>query len=152
MLTAHLPSGYVLGRHWPRVDRRVMVAALVGAVVPDLDMIWFWFVDQGAWHHHLYWPHLPWVWALAALVAIPALWATVWRRPALAFFAAILLHLLLDSISGGIAWAAPVDMTLLSLVTVPASYGHWIISFVLHWTLLLELAVWAAAIALWVRR
>jgi hypothetical protein len=152
MLTDHLPSGYVLSRLWPKADRRIVVAALVGAVLPDLDMIWFWFVDDGAWHHHFYWPHLPHIWALAAMVTLPLLWRSRWLRPALAFFVAILVHLLLDSISGGIAWAAPRDMTLWSLVTVPATYSHWIISFVLHWTFLLELVVWTAAIALWVRR
>jgi inner membrane protein len=150
VITAHLPSGYVMARLWPQPG--VMAAALVGAVAPDLDIFWFYFVDGGTIHHHLYWPHLPFVWALVALVVIPTLWRSRFQQPALAFFAAILIHLLLDTIAGGIAWAAPFDMTLLSWVTVPAAYSHWIVSFLLHWTILLELGVWAAAFVLWVRR
>lgn len=152
MLIAHLPSGYVLGRLMPRQGAAVMGAALIGAMLPDLDMIWFHFVDAGKWHHHVYWPHLPWVWAVAALVAFPLL---AWRGylvPGLAFFAAIFLHLALDTIAGGIAWAAPFDTTLYALVTVPARYSHWVISFVLHWTFLLEIAIWLWAAALFLGR
>ena len=79
MLTAHLPSGYVLAR----VLRRrcdvpyLLPAALLGAVLPDFDMIWFLFVDQGAIHHYRYWVHVALFWAVVALVALPlvALWA-----------------------------------------------------------------------------
>jgi hypothetical protein len=83
MLIAHLPSGYVLGRLMPRQGAAVMGAALIGAMLPDLDMIWFHFVDAGKWHHHVYWPHLPWVWAVAALVAFhflpgEGIWCRVW--------------------------------------------------------------------------
>ncbi|KAG1647501.1 Bicyclomycin resistance protein [Nymphon striatum] len=36
-----------------------MSAAIFGAILPDLDLIWFYFVDRGAFHHHLYWVHVP---------------------------------------------------------------------------------------------
>jgi hypothetical protein len=152
MLTAHLPSGYVLARALPRDIPRLMPVALVGAVFPDLDMIWFHFVDDGAIHHHRYWVHVPAFWLAVAVVALPLATWLGHLRTAAVFFAAILMHLALDTISGGVMWGAPVSDHLFTLAVVPAAYGHWIISFMLHWTFLLELVVWGMAIHLWTRR
>ena len=152
MLTAHLPSGYILGRTLPKNIPRLMPAALIGAVLPDVDMIWFLFVDKGAVHHHRYWIHIPAFWALAAIFVLPVLTKLRLLPVGLVFFAAITMHLLLDTIAGGIMWAAPFNDHLFALTTVPAAYGNWIVSFMLHWTFALELVVWIAAIYLWVRR
>lgn len=151
MLTAHLPSGYVLAQ-WLRRDIPFLLpTALMGAIVPDLDMIWFHLVDHRAFHHHRYWVHIPLFWAVVAGVVLPGL-AVFLRRylsTALVFFAAIFLHLLLDSIGGGILWAAPFNNHLYRLVTVPPSQNHWVWSFIFHWTFLLEIAVWTLAVLLW---
>lgn len=152
MLTAHLPSGYVLARAWPQRVPYLMPVALTAAVFPDLDLIWFYLVDDRAIHHHRYWVHIPAFWAAVAVAALPL---AAWRGylpTAMVAVAAILMHLLLDTISGGILWRAPFSDDLVELVTVPARYGHWVTSFVLHWTFLAELAIWAAAIALWLTR
>lgn len=148
MLSAHLPSGYLLARGigWP--GKAVLATALIGAVLPDFDMLWFYFVDHGSTHHHRYWPHVPAFWAIAAL---PVLGLALWMnnlRLGLVFLAAIALHLILDSISGGILWGWPANDRLMSLVTVPATHDHWILSFVFHWTFLLELAIWGATLTL----
>ncbi|MEP4037184.1 metal-dependent hydrolase [Pseudophaeobacter sp.] len=152
MLTAHLPSGYVLARLLPE-RRWLLPAALIGAVLPDLDMLWFHFVDQGSVHHHRYWVHMPGFWAAIAALTLPvvAIWARVLLPAAAVFFAALLLHIILDSISGGILWRAPFDDKLYALVEVPASQSHWVLSFLLHWTFLLELCIWGGAIYLWRR-
>jgi inner membrane protein len=152
MLTAHLPSGYLLARGVARPVPWLMPAALVGAVLPDLDMIWFHFVDMGSVHHHMYWPHIPLVWAGIAAVTLPVLRAFALASTGVVFFAAILLHLILDTIAGGVLWAYPVSDTLFFLVTVPATQSHWILSFMVHWTFRLEIAVWLLAGILWVRR
>jgi len=152
MLTAHLPSGYVLGRLLPRGIPYLMPAALIGSVFPDLDMIWFHLIDDRAFHHHRYWVHIPAFWAAVALVALPLAWWLGWLRTAAVFFTAILMHLTLDTIGGGIMWGAPFSDRLHELVTVPARNGHWVTNFVLHWTFLAELAIWAAAITLWLTR
>lgn len=154
MLTAHLPSGYVLA-HGVRCNTPwLLPAALIGAVLPDLDMIWFHLVDQRSIHHHRYWVHIPLFWALVAIVILPglAVWARRYLAVGLVFFAAIFLHLLLDSIGGGIMWAAPFNDRLYALVTVPATQAHWVLSFVLHWTFLLEIAVLVIAVLLWRKR
>jgi inner membrane protein len=152
MLTAHLPSGYVLGRLLPSRIPYLMPAALIGSVFPDLDMIWFHLIDDRAFHHHRYWVHIPAFWAAVAHVALPLAWWLDWLRTALVFFAAILMHLILDTIGGGVMWAAPFSDHLHELVTVPATYDHWVTNFVLHWTFLAELAIWIAALTLWLTR
>lgn len=152
MLTAHLPSGYIVGRLAPRGIPALMPVVLVASVLPDVDMIWFHLVDNGAIHHHRYWVHVPAFWAAVAVVALPLLAWRGWLATGLAFFGVILLHLLLDSIGGGILWGAPFSNHLFTLVEVPASHGHWIISFLLHWAFLAELAIWLWAIVLWRQR
>jgi len=151
MLTAHLPSGYVLAQGARGTIPWLLPAALMGAVLPDLDMIWFYLVDDRAFHHHRYWVHIPFFWMLVAAVLLPGLMLVARRYLAtgLVFFAAIFLHLLLDSIGGGIMWAAPFDDHLYTLVTVAPTQDHWVLSFVLHWTFLLEIAVWGIAVLLW---
>lgn len=152
MLTAHLPSGYVLARTLPRSIPWLMPVALVGAVVPDFDMIWFHLIDNRAIHHHRYWVHIPVFWLAVAVIALPLAAWLGWVRTAAVFFGAVFMHLALDTLSGGIMWGAPLSDHLLSMAVVPAVYGHWVMSFMLHWTFLLELMVWGAAIVLWKRR
>ncbi|MCV2881830.1 metal-dependent hydrolase [Actibacterium sp. XHP0104] len=152
MLTAHLPSGYLLYRAQPVQALPVLAAALVGAVLPDIDMIFFYLVDHRAIHHHRYWVHVPLFWAGVAALVLPLLYRRGWHWPGLVFFAAIGLHMVLDSIGGGIMWGAPFDTRLHALVTVPASQSHWVLSFILHWTFLAELMIWGAALTLFLRR
>jgi hypothetical protein len=141
----------VLARLAPEGHRLMLPAALIGAVLPDFDMLWFHFVDHGSIHHHRYWVHVPAFWAVVAALALPVL-AFFARRclaPAVMFFAALLLHMLLDSIGGGILWGAPFSDRLYTLVEVPASQPHWVLSFLLHWTFMLELGIWGWAFYLW---
>lgn len=152
MLIAHLPSGYLLGRSLG-ARGPVMAAALTGAVAPDLDMLWFTFVDSSI-HHHRFWPHIPAIWAGIALIALPVI-ATRrrhWLAAAATFFAAVLMHLILDTLTGGIMWLWPFSDHLFTLVTVPATHSHWILSFMLHWTFLAEIALCIAALMLFLRR
>ena len=156
MILAHLPSGYLLGRLWLRRNprqARVMGACLLGAIAPDLDLIWFYFIDNRAFHHHRYWVHIPGFWVIVALVALPLvrLFARNWFRPALAFLSAILLHLVLDTLTGGILWGWPFSNHLYTLVTVPAAYANWVLSFLLHWTMLAELGIIMMALLLYLR-
>lgn len=153
MLIAHLPSGYLLARA-TRAKGLAMGAALLGAVVPDFDMIWFHFIDHGAIHHHKYWVHAPGFWAILAILTLPLIRALrpQFLRPALIFLAAITVHLILDSLGGGIMWLWPFSTQLYELVTVPATQSHWVWSFVLHWTFLAELVITGAAALLFLRR
>ncbi len=153
MITAHLPAGYIVGRAMP-VAPWVMAAALAGSVLPDFDLIWFYFIDDRAFHHHRYWVHAPGFWLIVAAASLPLM---RWRLPrhmpaAWAFFAALLVHLILDSLAGSIMWLWPFDDTLYALVQVPATRSHWVLSFLTHWTFAAELAIWAVAITFFLRQ
>ncbi|WP_054304711.1 metal-dependent hydrolase [Gemmobacter sp. LW-1] len=153
MLTAHLPSGFIAGRQAQRhrTIPAAMPVALVASTLPDADMIWFHLVDHGSLHHHRYWVHIPAFWAVIAAITLPLLWRSRWRMTAILFFAVIFLHLILDTVGGGILWGVPFSDRLFSLITVPPDHGHWVASFLLHWSFGLELAIWVWAIWLWRR-
>lgn len=157
MLIAHLPAGYLLARRLaPRLARdegearRLMALGLIAAMLPDIDMLWFWLVDAQQVLHHRYWTHVPAFWlaaaAAAALLLRLARVSVPWREFTV-ILAGVMLHLLLDSFAGGIAWAWPVDHHLYRLVEIPPRFDWWVWSFVLHWSFLAELAItgWAAA-------
>lgn len=153
MITAHLPAGYILARSLKQAPW-VLTAALAGSILPDFDLLWFYFIDDRAIHHHRYWVHAPGFWAM---VAGPALALTWYGAPRLiravgAFFLALTLHIILDTIAGGIMWQWPFNTRLISWITVPATHNHFILSFLTHWTFLLELCVWIVAGFLWRKR
>jgi hypothetical protein len=147
MITAHLPSGYVLARSagW---SGPALAAALAGAIFPDLDLLWFYFVDDRAFHHHRYWVHAP---AFAALAGLILIAATRRHRVAIAFAAGWALHILLDAPTGSLMWLWPVSETLYAPIHVPPTQSHWVLSFLTHWSVAFELSIWAAAAALALR-
>jgi inner membrane protein len=151
MLIAHLPAGYLTARAAGQRQGALLWAALLGAVFPDFDMIWFLFIDQGAIHHHKYWVHAPGFWLILGGLTLPFLRGTP-RRAALMFLAAVMGHLVLDSIRGGIMWLWPLSDDLYRLVTVQPTHSHWVLSFMAHWTFWLELAVIAVAGRLFIAR
>lgn len=150
MITAHLPSGYILGRSL-KSDKTMMIAALIGAVFPDLDMIWFYLVDARAIHHHHYWVHTPFFWSVTAGVLLPLIKIArpQYMAPALMFLMAVFLHLFLDTISGDIKWLWPFENEMYSFIDVQPRYSHWILNFILHPVFLLEVAIWIIALYLW---
>lgn len=117
-------------------------------------MIWFYFIDDRAFHHHRYWVHIPTFWAMVAVVVLPliALAARRYLMAASVFFAALLMHMCLDTISGDILWHWPFSDHFTHLVTIPATYKSWVWNFILHWVFALELAIWGLALWLWSRR
>lgn len=148
MITAHLPSGYVLARafRWTGLS---FVAAMIGATFPDLDLIWFYFIDDRAFHHHHYWVHAP---AFALGCSALLLLATRFHPVAVAFAAGWTLHILLDAPVGGLMWFWPLSDTLFTPIDVPPSRSHWILSILTHWSALMELAVWITAVVFCLRQ
>ncbi|MEM8593156.1 MAG: metal-dependent hydrolase, partial [Pseudomonadota bacterium] len=70
MILAHLPAGYILGRALKPAPY-VMPAALIGSMLPDFDLIFFYLIDDRAIHHHRYWVHIPGFWVILALIVLP---------------------------------------------------------------------------------
>jgi len=153
MITAHLPSGYVLSRFrgW---SGPVMAAAVLGAVWPDIDLLFFYLVDNRAFHHHRYWVHAP-AFALVvslALIAAVRLLAPQMLHVSIAFATGWGLHILLDAPVGSLMWLWPFDDTLYAPFTVPATQTHWILSFVFHWSFVFELMIWFIASVLFLKQ
>ena len=155
MFIGHLPAGYLataalLGRA-PRPERRgLLLIGLAASVLPDLDLLYFYFVDDRRQVHHAYLPHLPLACMAALGAAALVLWLVRARRTAwlaLAVFGVnVMLHLLLDTTAGGIRWLWPFSHEEFALGTVRARYEPWFLNFVLHWTFALEVALVAAAL------
>src|SRR4051812_31178025 len=94
MIIAHLPAGYVVSKLSYRRFRSCMVswkmfclAAILGAMVPDLDMLYFHLADQRRHHHHTYFTHYPVTWL--ALLAISTIWLWSARQKRAASLATI---------------------------------------------------------------
>lgn len=156
MFIAHLPAGFLLARRLvPRLARdsrrmRMLIAVcLVASVLPDIDILYFYLVDARQSLHHDYWTHIPAFWLLATFTAValfriaraPVPW------PAVAtLLAGVFLHLVLDTIAGGIAWLYPYYAGRIGLIDVPARFDWWVWNFVLHWSFAFEIAIlaWAA--------
>ena len=146
MITAHLPSGYIVGRILPAAPL-VLPMAILGGVFPDFDLIWFYLIDDRAIHHHRYWVHAPAFWVLTS---IPTLFIAKQIVPkhfaaVVAFLVAIGIHILLDTIAGDIMWLWPFSNELFHLITVEAKYSHWILNFIFHPVFLLEILIWVCA-------
>ncbi|MCP5075430.1 MAG: metal-dependent hydrolase [Rhodobacteraceae bacterium] len=152
MLIGHLPAGYLMTRSLgiTLAETRLIAAGLIGSILPDIDMIRFWFLDNRQYHHHAYWTHKPLVWLAIFLVCWLAARAVGVRLPGWVKlgFTGIALHMCLDSISGDIRWLWPFVNEGFHFVTVTATHSQWVLSFMAHWTFKLEVAVWVAALVL----
>ena len=155
---AHLPAGYIASK---LLYRRVnpfevsypafIIAGMLGAVAPDIDLLWFYLVDSRH-NHHTYFTHYPIFWL--ALLAISCTWygetdrrgpAALWCTFSLNGF----IHLCLDSVVGDIWWFAPFIDQSFALAKVPATHKPWWLNFLLHWSMLIELAIVGWALRLW---
>lgn len=162
MFIAHLPAGWMAtttmlrGRTVDaRARGRLMALGLAASVLPDLDLVWFFTVDQQRHVHHAYLTHKPGAWLVAFAVAALAMGMlrvrrTAWLAPG-ALAANVMLHLALDTMAGGIRWLWPFSEAELVLSRVAARHEPWWLNFVLHWTFALEVAIAAAALAWWMR-
>ncbi|MEM7013515.1 MAG: metal-dependent hydrolase [Verrucomicrobiota bacterium] len=155
MIFAHAAIAVIGAHNLVQKDQRpAAITFAIGSVLPDLDLFWWFFVDQQT-PHHLLWPHLPPVWIYMASIALVASRLALWRRPAAAgavkaFFAGVAIHLALDIHAGGIALLWPWSDRLFYLFPVPNTFGNFVISGVLHWTFLLEIPIlFAAGMILW---
>ena len=154
MFIAHAPSGYLLGVLLQRIRRSpvILLACVIGATLPDLDLLYFYLVDGRQTHHHRYFSHWPLLWL--GLTLLSAIWLALRRSSAaagtaLAFALGGMLHMLLDSFVGDIWWLAPFHDHAYALFSVPARFQPWWLNFLLHWSFIAELAICLAALALY---
>lgn len=153
MFIGHLPGAYLVFRTvGPGLTKVAFAAAMIGAVAPDIDMLWFYLVDNRSHHHHDYLTHRPILWAgIAAMGLLSRLALPRAGTIVAAFGAGGLVHMALDSIVGKITWGWPFTDAAYPLVVVPATKSHWILTFLSHWTFAVEIAITLLAFFLWRR-
>src|SRR5262245_22289555 len=127
MFIAHLPAGYLLSKLVVKRDTvhkgAPLSVALVCSILPDVDLAYFYLVDQRRHAHHSYITHTPIFWLVIAGLLSLALIAM--RKRAWLVFVGIgllslLLHLVMDTVAADIRWFYPFSDRSFNLVHVPA--------------------------------
>lgn len=159
MFIAHVAGGYLLTRAYLRnIDtdssdyaklKCYLVFGLLCSVLPDVDLFYFYLIDHRQHPHHTYWTHIPLFWVLFAGFGFFLTKAV--RAKSLGVLWTILLlntqlHMVLDTVAGGIYWLSPFSHIKYRLFTVTSRYDWWVFNYIFHWTFLLELLIIAAAI------
>jgi len=157
MFIGHLPAGYVLTKALQKRFKtdRYLWLGLVASILPDVDILYFYLVDNRQTLHHSYWIHIPFYWLVMAAATFLILWSLKKKdcmMAAVVFFGNILLHLILDTLVGKIQWLYPFTDKAYYLFDVPAVYGFWPYNFIFHWTFLFEVGIMIWAIILFIRR
>ncbi len=152
MIIGHLPAGYVYGYLLSNKigAKYILLACIFGAMAPDFDMLYFYFIDNRQTHHHKYWSHYPIVW-----LTLGAIFCSIhhflsnnkYTLFGMCFVGGTILHLMLDSIVGDIWWLAPFVNRSYALFTVSAVYKPWWLNFVVHWSFAFEITV--SLVAVW---
>lgn len=157
MMIAHLPAGYLLStalsKKWhitnDRLHQHFLMAGMIGSIFPDIDMLYFYLIDNRQHHHHSFFTHFPIIWM--ALLLIAALYkkkAPHQQEWLLVMIFSIngLIHMVLDSVVGDIRWLAPINNMPFSLFYVASHYNFWLLNFIFHWSFLIEILITAIAI------
>ena len=160
MLIAHAPTGMLMTAMLIKLkpqavswQRWYLMGAVMG-LLPDLDMLWFYFVDHRQYHHHVYVPHWPIVWLSISVLAL--VWYGIKQSKAAA--CAVLLgltgisHMVLDSVVGDIGWLKPWHNGLYAMFEVSNRYSPWQLNFIIHWSFAMELGLLLLAVWQWRRK
>ncbi|MBI5654037.1 metal-dependent hydrolase [Candidatus Uhrbacteria bacterium] len=155
MFIAHLPAGYLLTR-W--LQQRLKTTeylwiGLAASILPDSDLVYFYFIDNRQTLHHEYWIHLPIFWLTVWIAVLVVNLLAKSRKLSIVstiFLANIFLHLILDTFAAGILWLYPLWDKSFVLIDVPARYSSWVENFIFHWSFLVEILIfiWASAVLL----
>lgn len=157
MFIAHLPAGYLITRHIQckigNDSQWLRWAGLIASIFPDFDLAYFFLIDHRQHPHHEYITHMPLAWLGLAVL----LWGIlrIVNRPRLIPFigvvlANVLLHMVMDSIMAEIYWFYPFSDMAVNLLHITKHYDWWVLSFVLHWTFMLEIFIVFIAFHVWI--
>ena len=156
MIFGHLPAGYITAKllfktfkNRTAFYKAFMFWGMLGAITPDIDLLYYYTIDDYQHPHHTYLTHLPFCWLTLLLLSF------VWLRlsnnhsqnPAFAFIFALggVIHMLLDTFTGEIFWLMPFFSTPFSFVSSDREYNSWGLNYFTHWAFVLELFIiwWA---------
>lgn len=154
MFIGHLPAGYIITtsiqKKWKY--KKYLLVGLLASIFPDIDILYFYFIDHHQTLHHSYWIHQPFWWVIISIFTALLLFlikkGAYWMVYRI-FFINIFLHLFLDTFVGKVEWLYPYSTRSFSFFEVSARYDWWIYNFVFHWTFLLELILIVIAVYLY---
>lgn len=157
MFIAHLPSGYILAKlldkkfKQKRLTQKVFFSiVMIGAVFPDIDLLYFYLIDHRSVHHHKYFLHWFSVWIPIFLISYFCFKRSSYRHQlalmATLFSGAALLHICLDTFVGDVWLFAPFIDQAYVFFEVTARYQPWWLNFILHWSFAVELLICLTAI------
>lgn len=162
MFIAHLPSGYILAKILEKKLKQTKISKqlfftiiMIGAVFPDIDLFYFYVLDNRSVHHHQYFLHWFSFWIPIFVISYLYLkYAQYNCRSALIttlFSGAALLHIGLDTFVGDVWLFAPfIDQAYVFFEVTPR-YEPWWLNFILHWSFLVELLIYIIAILMYLR-
>lgn len=163
MFIAHLPSGYIFAKHLYNKFQPTLISKktffttiLAGAVFPDLDLFYFYLLDERSVHHHKYFFHWPLLWLLLGIISFIIFRLSrqknKWALMGSLFCSAIMIHVVLDTFVGEIWWLMPFVDQSYAVFHVPAVQSHWVLNFVLHWSFVVELCICSYALWLFIKK
>ncbi|MCL2213318.1 MAG: metal-dependent hydrolase [Oscillospiraceae bacterium] len=153
MLIAHIPTGYLVAKAMKHEKKSLIFSSMLFSVLPDLGLIYFYLVSRQV-SHRTWFPHLPVVLLGTFLVTFPFYHIKRFEKARpfyVLFFVNWLVHLVQDSFTEQIRWLYPIVDRGFGLIEIPANFDHWIISFVFHWSFLVEIAIALVALVVFVR-
>jgi len=154
MFIAHIFGGYLGTRLCLRCTTKqdvqganlkyYLLFGLLCSVLPDFDLAYFYLIDHRQHPHHTYWTHIPIFWVILASLTYVIGHYILKKRVGLLsiiLLSGTCLHLILDSVAGGIYWLYPFSSTYYRLFTITPRYDWWVLNYLLHWTFLLEILI-----------
>jgi len=163
MFIAHVPAGYLgtkaVLRGIPKQDTkeniRLWIWGLTASVLPDMDIIYFYLIDNRQHLHHSYWTHLPVFWMAIFFVLLS--YGKIQKKIQFVRYVRIgalniLIHLILDSMAGSIRWMAPFSSHGFSLVKIPVKYNWWVLNYILNVSFGIELLIVGVAFYALIKR
>ncbi len=159
-----MPAGYLStkaflrilpGRYIEKIQvKYALILGIVGSIFPDLDMFYFYLIDNRQHLHHGYWTHIFFFWVCVFLPLFAIF--TVLKKNNFSIYLSVFsinvfIHLFLNTIVGKIRWLYPFSSQDFVFFHVPARYGWWIWNFVFHWTFLFEIILITGALFLIIR-
>lgn len=162
MFIAHLPAGYLITRALlgkknlsAKQYRFFFALGLFAAVLPDLDLFYFYLIDNRQHLHHSYWTHLPVFWATVGVICLLSAWLlkdAKLKTASLVFFPGILSHLVLDSVAGKMFWLYPFVNERYSIFHITSRFDWWVWNYIFHWTFAFELMICLAALTVFLKK
>ena len=163
MFIAHLPAGYILAKYLEKrisphylTKKAFFSAVLIGAVFPDIDLFYFYLIDNRSVHHHKYFLHWFSFWIPIFVIALSAFKFSLFKQSITLFLSlfagAALLHICLDTFVGDVWLFAPFIDRAYVFFEVTNRYQPWWLNFIFHWSFGVELLICAYSYMLYTRR